>query len=167
MTRLLHWLCALLVISLFISGWFMVDLDYYSPWYITLPELHILGGTVLLFLWSWVIIRLLTHKNPLPDLNHKKYEAVLALWIKRMFYLFILTIVICGYLMTTADGNPRNLFELINLPALSQFSAAQIDTLGWIHRNLSYVLMFFVCLHILGALKHHFIDRDLTLKRML
>ena len=69
--------------------------------------------------------------------------------------------------MATADGLPRNLFGTINLPPLYQFSAVQIDTMGWIHQNFSYVLMVFVCLHILGALKHHYIDQDPTLKRML
>lgn len=166
-SRILHWFCALLVFSLFVSGWIMIDLDYYSSWYQTLPELHILGGTLLLLLWLVVILRLFFIKNTLPELTHRRAEALLARWIKRSFYLLVTIILVCGYLMTTADGNPKNLFEFINLPALSQFSAAQIDTMGWLHRNLSYVLMFFVSLHILGALKHHFIDQDPTLKRML
>jgi cytochrome b561 len=165
--RLLHWISALLVISLFISGWYMVELDYYSQWYITLPELHILGGVCLLVLWALIIFRLFVIKNTLPELNHKKSEAFLARWIKRLFYLLLTVIIVCGYLIATADGKTKILFDFINLPALSQFSAAQIDTLGWVHENLAYVLMFFVVLHVLGALKHHFIDKDSTLKRML
>jgi len=166
-TRVLHWISALLVFSLFISGWIMVDLDYYSSWYQTLPELHILGGCFLLFIWLFVIIRLFINKTQLAELNHRKHEAFLARWIKRSFYLLIVVILACGYLIATADGNPKNILELIKLPALSQFSAAQIDTMGWLHRNLSYVVMVLVVLHILGALKHHFIDKDSTLKRML
>ncbi|MGJ8664179.1 MAG: cytochrome b [Marinicella sp.] len=166
-TRLLHWTCALLVLGLFFTGWIMVDLDYYNSWYQTLPEIHILAGCSLLLLWCWVIIRLFSQPTTLADLNHKKLESFLAQWIKRMFYLFVMIILVCGYLMTTADGKSKNLFDLINLPALSHFSPTQIDTLGWIHRNLSYLLMTLVGLHILGALKHHFIDNDNTLKRML
>ncbi|WP_223786866.1 cytochrome b [Marinicella meishanensis] len=165
--RCLHWINALLIIALFVSGWIMVDLDYYSPWYNRLPEWHITGGVLLLLLWTLMILRTLFPKQALPDLQHHRLEYWLSLITQILFYLLVLIITVCGYLFTTADGQSKALLGGLNIPAISHFSAEQIDTMGWLHENLSYVLMGLVLLHVLGALKHHFIDRDATLKRML
>jgi cytochrome b561 len=166
-TRFLHWITALLVIALFVSGWFMVDLDYYSNWYQTLPELHIAGGVVLLMLWLVVLLRLLVAKNNSFPQPQKAIERFAAKWVKRLFYLLVVLMVSTGYLVATGQGEALQLFETIKLPALSHFSASQIDTMGWIHEYTSYLLMVLVLFHASGALKHHFIDKDDTLKRML
>lgn len=164
--RILHWLTAVLTIALFFSGWYMVDLDYYSQWYQTLPETHFLAGTVLLLLWVWVLIRLFSGNKPNFAKPHKKIERITSRWVKRLFYLLVTVMVVTGYLMATADGETLVLFEFIKLPAFSQFSAQQVDTMGWIHEYASYAIMVLLVLHISGALKHHFIDKDDTLKRM-
>lgn len=166
-TRLLHWVTALMVIGLFASGWYMVDLDYYSNWYQTLPELHILTGVLLSFLWFWVLLRLFRSKQSIEPDNHQAIEQFAAKWVKRLMYLLVVVMVITGYLIATGDGETLVLFEIIKLPAFSQFSAQQIDTMGWVHEYASYTLMTLVLFHALGAFKHHFIDKDDTLKRML
>lgn len=166
-SRFLHWTTALLIIALFVSGWFMVELDYYSDWYQTLPELHILGGVVLLLLWLWVLIRLLSPGSTHFEQPHKAIERISALWVKRLFYFLVVIMVSTGYLIATGQGESLVLFETIKLPAISQFSATQIDTMGLIHEYASYSLMVVVLIHAAGALKHHFIDKDETLKRMI
>jgi cytochrome b561 len=165
-TRFLHWITAILVIALFVSGWYMVELDYYSNWYQTLPELHILGGVILLLLWLFVLLRLFrTNKNNFSQ-PHKPFERFAAQWVKRLFYVLVVVMVTTGYLIATGQGEALLLFETIKLPALSHFSATQIDTMGWVHEYTSYLLIGLVVLHAFGALKHHFIDKDDTLKRM-
>ncbi len=166
-TRLLHWISALLVITLFVSGWYMVQLDYYSTWYQKLPELHIVGGVVLMIFWFFILIRLLKSKRNHFTQLHKPIERFASLWVKRLFYLLVVIMVTTGYLIATGQGETLTLFETLKLPAISHFSAAQIDTMGLIHEFTSYLLMILVTLHILGALKHHFIDKDDTLKRMI
>ncbi len=166
-TRLLHWLTAALIIALFFTGWYMVELDYYSTWYQILPQIHTLGGVVLLLLWCWVLLRLLRRQtNHFPQ-PHQAMERLLARWVKRIFYVSVVIMVITGYLIATGQGENLLLFESIKLPAISRFSASQIDTMGSIHEITSYVIMALVVLHALGALKHHFIDKDTTLTRML
>ncbi len=167
LTRILHWLTAFLVIGLFFSGWYMVDLDYYSQWYQTLPELHFLGGSFLLGLWLWVLIRLFSAKKVIFSEQHKLIEHLTAKWVKGLFYILVSVMVVTGYLMATADGEVLVLFEVIKLPALSHFSASQVDTMGWIHESVSYATMLLLVLHVAGALKHHFVDKDATLKRMI
>ena len=166
-TRLLHWLCAILVLALFVSGWYMVELDYYSTWYQTLPELHILGGVLLMLFWLWVLVRLFTAKRIDFNQPHKPLEQMTAKWIKRLFYLLVLLMVSTGYLIATGQGEALIIFEQLKLPAISHFTSAQIDTMGLIHEYASYLLMVLVFFHTLGALKHHLIDKDDTLKRML
>ncbi len=166
-TRILHWLSALLVLALFFSGWYMVDLHYYSPWYQTLPELHFLAGTILIFLWSWVLIRLFTSNKTKFTEPLNTIERISARLVKCLFYLLVSIMVVTGYLIATSSGETLVLFDVIKLPAVSHFSADQIDTMGSIHKYSSYLLMMMVVLHVIGALKHHFIDKDDTLKRMI
>jgi cytochrome b561 len=165
-TRLLHWITAVLVVGLFLSGWYMVQLDYYSPWYQKLPEWHIAAGLLLIFLWLLVLIRLFLPKTQFNQ-NHAKFERVFSILVKWLFYLLVSLMLISGYLITTADGDGFVLFNLIKIPAISHFSATQIDNLGLIHEYTSYTIMVLLGFHVLGAFKHHLIDRDETLKRML
>jgi cytochrome b561 len=167
LTRLLHAINALLVIGLFFSGWYMVDLDYYSPWYQSLPEAHILAGVLLLALWLLTLLRLIKPGSADFPPPRKTIERLLSRLVKLSFYVLISIMVITGYLITTAGGEPVDVFGWLHLPSVSHFSASGIDTMGKIHQYASYALMALVVLHILGALKHHFIDQDDTLKRML
>ncbi len=120
----------------------------------------------LMFLWLWVLFRLLrSQQNTFPQ-PHKPFERLASKWVKRLLYLIVVVMVTTGYLIATGQGEPLLLFEKIKLPALSHFSATQIDIMGWIHEYASYLLMILVLFHTAGALKHHFIDKDDTLKRM-
>jgi len=169
LTRFLHWITALLVIMLFTSGWYMVELDYYSSWYQTLPELHYAGGVLLLLLWFWVLLRLFSKQQHDFNFNksHKPFERFASKWVKRLFYLLVTVMVSTGYLMATGQGEPMILFEIFKLPAVSHFSASQIDTMGMIHEYVSYTLIVLVFIHASGAIKHHLIDKDNTLKHMI
>jgi len=166
-TRIIHWLSALLIFFMFISGWYMVELGYYSPWYNRLPELHYAFGMALMLVWFIKIIRLLTGRQKRLSPPVKPFERILSQLTQSLFYVFIVTLVITGYLMMTADGQAKILFKAINLPAFTQFSGAVVDTMGWVHEYDAYLLMLFVALHVIGAVKHHFIDKDDTLKRII
>ena len=82
-------------------------------------------------------------------------------------YLSLFAVMIAGYLISTADGVGIPVFGLFEVPALVSGLPDQADTAGLIHFYLAWVLVIFSGLHALAALKHHFIDRDATLTRML
>ncbi|MNI77466.1 hypothetical protein D3C73_1337610 [compost metagenome] len=82
-------------------------------------------------------------------------------------YLSLFAVLIAGYLISTAEGVGIPVFGLFEVPALVSGLPDQADTAGVIHLYLAWVLVIFSGLHALAALKHHFIDRDVTLKRML
>ena len=67
----------------------------------------------------------------------------------------------------TADGEPISVFGWFSVPATLSGLPDQADVAGEIHLYLAWALVVFAVLHAFAALKHHFIDRDPTLKRML
>ena len=162
---LLHWSMAALVIGLYALGKVIVDLDYDDPWYLKGPEWHLgLGALTALLL----VIRLLWRlTNPRPGIMGRPWERQVALWVHRSFYVLIAAIVISGYLITTADGKPLSVFGWVEIPATLHNYPNQEDSAGGVHAWLADGLIMLAVMHGLAALKHHFIDRDATLLRML
>lgn len=162
----LHWLVAVVVFGLFALGLYMTGLDYYDPWYRKGPDLHRSLG-VLLFgvllarlLWRFVS----PPPAPLPD--HKAWERYLAVIVHAVLYLLLFAVMISGYLITTADGRAVEVFGWFSVPA-TLTGEQQEDIAGAIHLWLAWTVIGLSLLHAVAALKHHFIDRDRTLRRML
>ncbi len=82
-------------------------------------------------------------------------------------YLGLFAVMIAGYLISTADGVGIPVFGLFEIPAVVSGLPDQADNAGVVHLYLAWVLVVFAGLHGVAALKHHFIDRDATLTRML
>lgn len=163
----LHWLVALVVAGQFALGLWMGELDYYDAWYRLGPWWH-KGIGVMLF--AVVVLRLLWRlSNPRPDElpTHKPYERRLAGLIHGLLYLLLLTVMLSGYLISTADGRSLEVFDWFSIPASLSGLEHQEDIAGEVHEFLAWSLLFLVGIHALAALKHHFIDRDRTLMRML
>lgn len=164
---MLHWLAAMVIYAMFALGLWMMSLGYYDIWYHKAPEIH-KGIGVILFcamifrvIWRWV-------SPPPPALSeHTKMIRRISTSAHILLYLLVFSILVSGYLISTADGKPVNVFGLFELPALVNAGAWQADTAGRIHLWLAYALVALSVLHALAGLKHHFIDKDSTLKRML
>ncbi len=163
----LHWLTALATIGLFVSGLWMVDLGYYDPWYHRAPELHKAFGVVLLAIigvrlaWRW------TNGVPAAEPTVKPWERHVAEIVHALLYVGLLVVIVSGYLIATAKGQPVDVFGRISVPAIVQDLPRQADIAGDVHYWVAIGLIGFAGLHALAALKHHLIDRDATLKRML
>lgn len=163
----LHWTVALAVSGLFGLGLWMVDLDYYDAWYRRGPALHkSIGLTLCVVLLARAAWRLAC-PPPGPLATHRPFEQRAARLTHRLLYLLPLALVASGYLMATADGRPVPVFGLFEVPAVRPLAENQEDTAGWFHEWLAWSLAALASVHALAALKHHFIDRDATLTRML
>ena len=168
MSKLLHWSMAILLTGLFVLGLYMTGLDYYDPLYHSLPWWHKSFGLLTLLLLLLRYVWKLINTQPKPLQSHKKWEVTLAHVIQMLFYLLILLIGITGYLISTAKGKSIEFFNWFDVPALtSGLEEKSADWVGGIHEILAISLAILVVLHALAALKHHFIDKDETLKRML
>lgn len=163
---LLHWVSAITVYGMFALGLWMVTLGYYNPWYHNAPEIH-KGIGILLFLtllfrviWRWL-------SPPPPALSSYSTLTRIGATAAHVFlYLLLFSILISGYLISTAEGQAISVFGWFSVPATLSGIQNQADSAGKIHLYLAWSVVILSVLHALAALKHHFIDRDVTLKRM-
>ena len=166
-SKLLHWLSALVIFALFGVGFWMVDLNYYSEWYRTAPHWHKSIGILLLALTlvriAWKVITV----SPKPISTHSSKTRVVTKLGHLALYGILLIILTSGYLISTADGRAIAVFGWFEVASLGELIANQEDIAGSIHQYAAYSLMAIVGIHILAALKHHFIDKDDTLRRMI
>ncbi len=163
----LHWLVACAVIGLFALGWWMTELDYYSPWYQSAPWWHKSIGLTLALIWLVRIVWRFINPLPLPLDTHTKTEVRAAKAVHLLLYLLLAIAFISGYLISTADGRPIEVFGWFAVPATLTSIPNQEDIAGWVHWIVACTLIGVAGLHAAAALKHHFIDRDRTLLRIL
>ncbi len=161
----LHWLMAVAIFGMFGLGVWMVELTYYDAWYHRAPELHKSIGMLLLIL---LVLRLLWRLwNVRPQLMGLWWEKIVALGVHRLHYLLMFTVIITGYLIPTAEGTGIDVFGWFTIPATFSFDKQQADLIGKVHWLSAWGLMGLALLHSSAALKHHLIDKDVTLTRML
>ena len=163
----MHWGVALAVVGLFALGLWMVGLDYYSTWRKDAPDLHKSIGLVL---FAVMLLRVIWRFISPPPPTLTSYDRLTRIGAKLghgFLYIGLFAVMITGYLISTADGVGIPVFGLFEVPALVSGLPDQADVAGVIHLYLAWALVIFSGLHALAALKHHFIDRDVTLKRML
>ena len=163
----LHWLDALIIILLFAIGFYMVDLTYYDSLYKPLPFIHKSVGMLMLFWFVFRVFWRLTNTSPAPVEGLTKKEHLMAKLAHRGLYWLIGIVLISGYLIPTAAGAGVSIFDLFSIPALVSGIPNQEDLAGVVHRYVAYALIALMILHAAAALKHHFINHDNTLRRML
>lgn len=163
----LHWLVALVVIGMFSLGVWMTGLTYYDEWYKRGPDIHkSIGILLFLVMLARVIWRILNVK-PKHDPRVGSLQTRVAHGVHLLLYGLIFAMIISGYLISTADGRSIEVFGLFSVPATITGIANMEDVAGKVHWYLALLLVSLVALHTIAALKHHFIDRDRTLEKML
>src|SRR5487761_1019362 len=166
LAQLLHWLIVALIAlqaALGLTG-LMLPLGVQK---LTVLARHksigitILGLAVLRLLWRWF--------NPTPPLpsNLKPHERFLAQFTHAALYVLLFAMPLTGWIMSSARGFPVSWFHVLQLPDLVRKSERLYDAMVTTHATLAIALGLTVLLHIAGALKHHFVLKDDTLRRML
>jgi cytochrome b561/polyisoprenoid-binding protein YceI len=162
--KTLHWLIAVLIIGLLPVGLGMTQLEN-SPFKLEVFAMHKSFGLVVFFLgvirilWRFFSIR--------PDHleTHKGWEVNLASAAHFWLYVCIIGMPLTGWLMSSAAEFPVPFFGY-QMPHLLGKDPALAQTFERAHGILGYTLLVVLALHAAGALKHHLIDKDVTLKRM-
>ena len=165
-SKLLHWLVVLLIIN----QWVIAERADSLP--IGIAKLQALawhksfGITILMLAvlrlaWRWV--------NPVPDLtaDTRPWERVLAKLSHFLLYALIFAMPLSGWLMSSAKNFPVSWFRLFQLPDLVAPDERIYQLMRDLHHLLFDLLVVVAAVHVAGALKHHFIDRNDVLKRML
>ena len=166
-TRVLHWLVALLIIGLVALGFWMVDLSYYDRWYNRSLELHKGIGMIVLALavvkTGWMIF----DGKPGFPATIKRWERAAATAVHHLFYLLMLLIPVTGYVISTSAGDGISIFGWFEAPAIFPAGEAVRDLAIELHYWLAYGTAGLAVVHAVAAFKHQFMDRDGTLRRML
>jgi cytochrome b561 len=173
----LHWLIAVLIIINVGLAWYGEDLQGMEK--IGVMQWHkTLGISILLF----SLIRLgwrLTHRPPALSPHLKAWERWLAHIVHWGFYVLMIGLPLSGWIMVSASPlirvYPINMFGLFHWPEISYLAdLPRADMRAWhetfeqVHGLMAKAIVYvLIPLHVLGALKHQFLDKDNELARMI
>ncbi len=164
--KALHWLMAILFFGLLALGFYMHDLPL-SPEKLKLYSWHKWAGvTAFLLVWLRLFWRV-THRPPALPANMPKTMQLAAHAGHLLLYVLMIAIPLSGWLMSSAKGFQTVWFGVLPIPDLIGKHKETGDLLQTLHMGLNLLFAAVIAGHIGAALKHHFIDKDDILKRML
>jgi len=165
LSKVFHWLIVLLIIN----QWWIAERAEELKGLAKLEALawhKSFGMTVLMLAVLRLAWRLM---NPTPELatETRPWERVLAKISHFLLYALIFAMPLTGWMMSSAKNYPVSWFKLFQFPDLVAPAEQTFHQMNDLHHLLFSVLVGVALLHVAGALKHHFIDRNDVLKRML
>ncbi len=183
---ILHGLVALGIFSLFALGWYMSEIpkdaakqaafDLFDLGIYTWPlaeeasprtfyfNLHKSVGVTLLALVALRILWRITHQPPAPLASYKAWEKKLATGTHHVLYLLMVAMPVTGLIMTLYSKYGLMWFGIDLFGGLDNKDLR--DLFKEMHESVGVILLVAIALHAVGALKHKFIDKDDTMKRM-
>jgi len=172
--KTLHWLIALLIITMLALGWTMENVDKGNPYRFQMFQLHkSIGITILLLSLMRLTWRLMHRAPPLPE-TMPAWEKFAARATHVLFYVFMIGMPLTGWAIVSSSplNLPTYLFGYIHwpdLPVLPELANKRevSHVFGAIHGWGAYILAALLVLHVGAAVKHHWINRDDVLIRML
>jgi cytochrome b561 len=166
-TKWLHWS----IFGLFVSQFFLIyRKDYFpdhAPEKLQYMLLHKSLGVIVLLLAIFMIFWRHLGQRPQFVANMTRFEKQLAGTVHILLYTLMLAMPLTGIAMSMFSGYAVSVFGQFDLPMLVEKNKEIAGLFHEIHEWLSYAVIGIVGIHILGALIHHFIRKDETLKRML
>ena len=161
----LHWLAAALIVCGFTLGLSMVGLPL-SPrklrWYLWHKSI---GVTVFVLTCARLAWR--TWHRPPPPPAMPDWQRRAARLSHAALYALLLVIPLSGWLYSSATGVQVVYLGVLPLPDLVPKNKTLAELLLACHVALNFTLLALVCVHAAAALKHHYVDRDTVLSRML
>jgi cytochrome b561 len=164
----LHWAIALLIALNFMAAWAAEAAKGADKLQI-LANHKAMGITVLVLslvrlAWRW------SHPSPPLLESLRPWEAALAKVVHWLFYVAMIALPLAGWLMHSAEtgGMPVSFFGLFDLPGLPLAKDEVVgDIFHEMHETFAALMLALAALHVAAALKHLFVDRDGTMRRML
>ena len=162
----LHWLIALTILCTFVLGLYMSGLQL-SPAKLKLYSYHKwIGVTIFLLVLARIAWRL-GHRPPSPPASMPAWQHSAASIAHFFLYALTLAIPLSGWLMSSASGFQVVYLGVVPIPDLLAKNKEVAGQLKEWHESLNWLMVAVVALHVAAALKHHFVDRDTVLARML
>jgi cytochrome b561 len=162
----LHWLMAVLFFGMLGLGFYMQGLPL-SPDKLKLYSWHKWLGVTVFLLALFRIAWRVTHQPPALPSSMPRLMQIAAHAGHHMLYMLMFLIPLSGWLMSSAKGFQTVWFGILPIPDLLEKNKLLGDLLQTVHVSLNYLFIAVLIGHIGAALKHHFIDKDDILTRML
>ncbi len=164
-SKFLHWTISTTLIFMIVIGFYLKEL---KTLYTNISMLHKSIGIILLAVmlirvfWRW------KNTNPVLLESIPRWQARVSDFTHYALYILVFMMIFSGWIMSTAAGKPPNLFGMFHAPMPFIPLSASLKTFGRnAHYYLGWTLVALITLHFLAALKHHFINKDDVLRRML
>jgi cytochrome b561 len=164
--KALHWIGAIVILLLLGHGWWMTHLAPRGPDRLAHYAGHAALGydflvlLVLRLLWRWL--------NPVPAMpaGTRRWEEIAARLGHIGLYLLMFAATLTGWALAGTMRTPMTK-DIFGVPFPQVLSGNTYHrTFEDMHKVLAYVLAALVVLHIVGALRHHFVKKNDVLRRM-
>ena len=164
---LLHWLIALLIIAAFVMGLVMTGIAGFTPNKLRYFSWHKWIGVTVLALAAVRLLWRLWHRPPAHPAHLPAWQNVAAEGVHWLLYGLMFAVPVSGYLYTLSAGVPVVYLGLWQMPVLMAPNPELKPLLREVHYWLDMTMAALVLGHAGAALKHHLVDRDSVLQRML
>lgn len=129
---------------------------------------HMAVGMLILLLTVLRLVWRLTNAQPAFSQHFARWERIAARVVHVTFYVLLVGLPLMGWVGSSLEGDSIDVFGVFTIPGLplgpNRGAGHEILEL---HGSLGQVMLYLIVLHVLGALKHHFVDRNGELYRML
>jgi cytochrome b561 len=163
----LHWAAGTVILALLALGWIMVYSGLDPAATFDLYQWHkSLGFAALALTAPRLAARLVSSS---PALASPRWERSLAAITQGLLYVLLLCAILSGWLVVSTSPLPvpTRFFDLFVIPNIAQPDPSLFASAVLAHKLSAWGIAFLLALHVAGALKHHFMDGDDVLKRML
>ena len=161
-----HWGIAFFLLLQIPLAWYMVDLPD-GPDKIETYNLHKSFGITLFSLAVLRLVWTILSKRPRLPADTPMWEKVLAKISQAILYILVILMPVSGWMGSSLADIPVRVFGLFTLPMLVTPDKTRVEDFANMHEIQSWILLTIISLHVIGALKHHFIKKDELLRSML
>ena len=162
----LHWVAAALIVGNLAFGLYMVDLPL-SPAKLRYYSWHKWAGVTIFLLSAARLLWRLLHPAPALPSSMPAWQRTAANASHHVLYLLFFAAPLSGWLFSSAAGFQTVYLGVLPLPDLLAKDKEVADVLKLVHRFANYTSAALIVTHAAAALKHHVVDSDDVLARML
>ena len=162
--KALHWAVAGLIVLQFVLAKLAEESGSEAQELLLLANHRSVGLTIFalaILRLGWRFYRPPPKLLPMP--GWQQIASQVAHW---SLYALIFLLPITGWLYSSAEAVRIEWFNLFDVPDLMSANQELAEPIEEIHETLAKVLMAIALLHIAAGLKHGFIDKDATLRRI-
>jgi cytochrome b561 len=161
-----HWTVAFLVLAIVPAGLLMGRIPD-GPVKDNLYFLHKSVGVLILMVMTLRLIYRFSRGAPPPESSLKPWERLASGIVHWLLYLLLLATPIVALFGYSTYGHPAPFFGILEIPPFTPKDEHLSERLFYFHGWLGWAVGALFCVHIGAALRHHFIQRDAVLRRML